>query len=433
MTRDDEPLTAAAAALRSGERDPESYLDRCRDRLDGVDGEIRAFCPESNRWDRIAARLDELAAEPAPRPPLYGVPVGVKDIFGAGGVPTRAGSDVPPEALGGGESTAWRRLEGAGAVLLGKTVTTEFARSETGPTRNPHDHEHTPGGSSSGSAAAVAAGLCPLAVGSQTGGSTIRPAAFCGVVGFKPSFGRIPMDGVVPVSPSLDHAGTFTRDMAGADLAGSVLCDDWQPVPEPTAKPTLGVPDQAYLNRAETAARDRFERQVDRLAEAGFEVVRTEALADVDRIEERHGTLMNGEMSLAHREAGWYPDHADDYRPPTRAYVESAGETTLADLADARTFRREHARRLTETTQENGVDCWVAPAAPGTAPAGLDDTGDAIMNLPWTSAGFPAVTLPVEAVDGLPLGLQCTAVHGADEDLVGWARLLADELGLLTD
>jgi Asp-tRNA(Asn)/Glu-tRNA(Gln) amidotransferase A subunit family amidase len=434
MHATDTHLADAVESLRSGATDPGSYLDRCRDRLDRLDGDIAAFLPEPGRWERIDARLEELGDDAGNRPPLYGVPVGVKDIFHVDGVPTRAGSDVPAEALDGPESTTWRRLADAGAVFLGKTVTTEFARRETGPTRNPHDRSRTPGGSSSGSAAAVAAGLCPLAIGSQTGGSVIRPAAFCGVVGFKPSYGRIPTDGVVPVSETLDHVGTFTQDVAGAALAGSALCDDWEPVPAPTSKPVLGVPDEAYLDRAEAAARDRFERLVDRLSAAGFEVRRTDALADVDRVEAQHSQLMNAEMAMAHREAGWYPEYADGYRPRTREYVEEGGEATVADLAAARTFRREHARRLAETRRDRGVDCWVAPAAPGPAPEGLDYTGDAIMNLPWTAAGVPAVTLPVETTDsGLPLGLQCVGAYGADEDLLGWAELLASELGLLTD
>ena len=154
------------------------------------------------------------------------MPVGVKDIFHAAGFETRAGSQLPPELLTGPEADAVGRLRAAGCLILGKTVTTEFAYYEPEPTRNPHNLAHTPGGSSSGSAAAVAAGLAPLALGTQTIGSVIRPAAFCGIVGFKPSYGRISPEGLIFFSPSLDHVGLFTQDVAGMSLAAAVLCEN---------------------------------------------------------------------------------------------------------------------------------------------------------------------------------------------------------------
>ncbi|MFC7165241.1 amidase family protein [Halospeciosus flavus] len=205
------------------------------------------------------------------------------------------------------ESTAWTRLADAGAVPLGKTVTAEFAYFAPGPTRNPHDPGRTPGGSSSGSAAAVAAGLCPLALGTQTVGSVVRPAAFCGVVGVKPSFGRVPTDGVVPVSTSVDHVGWFTQDVAGAELAAAVLCDDWDTLPESGFRPTLGVPAEAYLDQADEVGRRRFEAQLDALDQAGYEIVRTDVLDDVEAVNERHERLMAGEMALVHRERGGTP------------------------------------------------------------------------------------------------------------------------------
>ena len=431
MYVDEAELSDVAASLRNGRSTPSSYLDRCRERVDAVDETVRAFLREDDRWARVndrAAALEEAQGSPHERPPLYGVPVGVKDIFDVDGLPTRAGTDLPPDAFDGPESTAWRRLADAGAIPLGKTVTTEFAYFEPGPTRNPHDTSRTPGGSSSGSAAAVAAGLCPLALGSQTIGSVIRPAAFCGVVGFKPSYGRVPTDGVVPVSPTLDHVGTFTWDIEGAELAAAVLCDDWRTVPRPTGKPTLGVPGEAYLDQAEPVGRERFERQVERLESAGFDVRRTDALGDIGTINGSHERLMAAEMALAHRDHGWYPDHADEYARTTRRLVEGGDGTTVAELGDARAVRRDNRRRLRTHMEETGVDCWVTPAAPGPAPEGIDDTGDPAMNLPWTNAGFPAITFPVDSTDdGLPLGLQCVARAGADEYLLGWARLLADE------
>lgn len=247
-------LHETVVALREGRRDPTAYAETCLDRLDDLDSEVRAFLPEEDRRARVVGAVAECVdrySNPGDRPPLFCVPVGVKDIFHVDGFETRAGSDLPGEILGGPQSDAVTALIDAGAVVLGKTVTTEFAYFDPGPTRNPHDTDHTPGGSSSGSAAAVAAGMTPLALGSQTVGSIIRPASFCGIVGVKPTYGRIPIGGVLPLSPSADHVGYFTQDVSGARHAASVLYDEWAysniAIDD---RPILGVPNTAYLSQA---------------------------------------------------------------------------------------------------------------------------------------------------------------------------------------
>src|SRR5690606_4480690 len=211
------PLARTAEALRSGELKLIDFIEQVLKRLDDIDPQIQAFLPEEGRRERLLREAEALQArypQPAERPPLYGVPVGVKDIFRVDGLPTRAGSNLPPELFDGPEAWCVSALKGNGALVLGKTVTTEFAYFEPGPTRNPHHPAHTPGGSSSGSAAAVAAGMCPLGIGSQTIGSVIRPAAFCGIIGYKPSYGRIDPEGVIHCAPSLDHVGLFAQDVA---------------------------------------------------------------------------------------------------------------------------------------------------------------------------------------------------------------------------
>ncbi|TKX77248.1 hypothetical protein EXE53_27620 [Halorubrum sp. SD626R] len=260
-------------------------MDELEERAAAVDPEIEALVAEEGRWERLrdqAAALTERYPDPADRPPLYGVPVGVKDIFHVEELPTRAGSDLPPGVITGDEAAAVTALRRAGALVLGKTVTTEFAHMSPGPTRNPHDTDRTPGGSSSGSAAAVAAGLCPVAFGTQTIGSVIRPAAFCGVVGYKPSFGRISTEGVIPLSESVDHVGVFTQDTAGVSLVAPLLCDSWRTLPAPTERPTIGVPDGAYLEQASDTALDAFEDHLDALTAAGYDVVRVDDAARVD-------------------------------------------------------------------------------------------------------------------------------------------------------
>jgi Asp-tRNA(Asn)/Glu-tRNA(Gln) amidotransferase A subunit family amidase len=342
-------------------------------------------------------------------------------------MPTRAGSALPPEALAGEQGPAVTRLREAGALVLGKTVTTEFAYFDPGPTRNPHDIGHTPGGSSSGSAAAVAAGLTPFAFGSQTVGSVIRPAAFCGVVGVKPSHGRIPTDGVIPLSTSVDHVGYFTQDTDGAALAAALLCDDWRPLPAPVERPTLGVPEGPYLEQATELARDAFESHVERLSAAGYEVRRVDVFAHIDAVNERHNRLVAADAALAHHE--WFEAYGDRYAPETRALIEEGMDVTASEIAAARRGRETLRERLHDAMDDRGVDVWVAPAAPGPAPEGVDDTGDPVMNLPWTHAGLPTVALPAgETDDGLPLGVQCAARFGDDEDLLRWSHGLADAL-----
>jgi len=411
-------LVETARRLRDGDRSVAAELDARLDRLAAVEPEIEAFVTEDARRERVTAAAERLPDGPPPeRPPLYGVPVGIKDVFHVDGLPTRAGSDVPPAALTGPEAAVVERLRAAGAVVLGKTVTTEFAYFHPGPTRNPHDTAHTPGGSSSGSAAAVAAGEVPLALGTQTAGSTIRPAAFCGIVGLKPTYGRIPTDGLLPLAPSLDHVGLFTADVDSMRLAASVCCDEWHAVTDPRA-PVLAVPDGPYLEQADSAGLAGFERAVDALDGAGYTVRRIDALGDIETVNGRHTALLEGEAAVAHHD--WYESHGDAYHETTANLIERGREVSVGALASARASRTALRERLTERLAEAGADCWLAPAAPGPAPEGIDSTGDVVMNLPWTHAGLPVASLPAGATDGLPLGVQVVGPFGADERLLAW-------------
>src|SRR5438445_9730295 len=257
-------LVETAAALRTGELDLLVCINQLCDLIDASEPQIQALLPETDRRARLLYEAQELQMSfpnPASRPPLFGIPVGIKDIFRVDGFPTRAGSQLPAELFIGPESDCARTLRSVGALILGKTVTTEFAYFEPGPTRNPRNLDYSPGGSSSGSAAAVAAGFCPLAIGTQTIGSTIRPAAFCGIVGFKPTYGRIPTTGLIKCSESVDHVGYFTQDVAGIALVASLLCSDWQPAAAETL-PVLGVPEGPYLAQASPEALEAFEKHL---------------------------------------------------------------------------------------------------------------------------------------------------------------------------
>lgn len=405
-------------------------IDNLESYFDQRESQLLAFLPEAGRFERLRREaqflLDRYASMEA-RPPLFGVLVGVKDMIHVDGFLTRAGSQLCPALLQGTEAECVTRLRQAGALILGKTQTSEFAYSSPTPTHNPHHPQHTPGGSSSGSAAAVAAGLCRLALGTQTTGSLIRPAAFCGVVGFKPSYDRISRAGVIPLAPSIDHVGFFTPNVHEAARAACVLCTDWQYRQPLQRKPVLGIPQGPFLARASDEGRTHFEIICQCLAAAGYEVKSVPAMPDFEAIAARHNTLLNAEAALVH--ARWFAAYAERYQPETADMIRCGQGVTAAALVGARDGCQQLRAALMSLMDAHSLDLWLSPAAPGPAPKGLAYTGDAIMNLPWTHSGLPTINLPAGAnLAGLPLGLQVTARWYADEDLLAWGLVLEQAL-----
>ena len=397
------------------------------------DGEPRwhALVEESGRQARLegeASRLDAL--EGAARGPLHGALVAVKDVFHVDGLPTGGGSRLPPEVLAGPEATSVTRLRKAGALVLAKAVSTEFAYYAPGPTHNPRRSGHTPGGSSSGSAAAVAAGYCPLALGTQTIGSVTRPASFCGVVGYKPSYDRIPIDGVIPLAPSFDHVGVLAESVGWAERAAAVLCDDWNPSSAVARRPVLAVAAGPLLGRAAPTTVAQFEQVVGRLEGQGFEVRRVELLdaEALDRLEADHRRILAAEVAEVH--ARWLGEYRDLYHPTTLALIDEGRALDGAVLDAARESPLRTRRRFLEAMDAEGIDLWLSPSAPGPAPAGLDSTGDPVMNRPWSHAGLPTLGLPaaIDAATGLPLGLQVAGRFGHDESLLCWGHRLVEAL-----
>lgn len=423
-------LAETVAKLHRGSPTVQEYLAELQMRAETVEPEIKSLLPEPNRWSRLASTAEELEAQRTPtstHKPLFGVPVGVKDIIHANGFETKAGSSLPPARLTGAEATVVRQIKDAGALVLGKTVTTEFAYSEPGPTRNPHNTNHTPGGSSSGSAAAVATGICPLALGTQTIGSIIRPASFCGIVGFKPSYGRVSADGVIPLSRSVDHVGFFTQDVEGANIAAGVLCKDWQTIPDSIERPTLGVPMGPYLQQASTEGLEHFRSQCRRLENAGYEITEIPVLTDIEKLNEYHERLVAADAALAHHE--WYQEYSESYAERTAELIEEGYSVPTREIAVGRNSRLETRRSLTEAMDDSDVDVWIAPAACGPAPEGIDSTGDPVMNLPWTHAGLPTLGLPTgDTIGDLPMGVQCMTRYNTGEHLLNWGCELARAL-----
>jgi len=424
-------LATTVKALREGQMDLIAYVDEMCDRIEKLDVHVEAMLPEPDRRKRLyaeATRLNDHFPDPIDRPPLYGALVAVKDIFHVPGFVTRAGSEVPPEFFVGSEATCVRWLRDAGALILGKSVTTEFAYFEPGPTRNPHNLEHTPGGSSSGSAAGVAAGFCQLALGSQTIGSVIRPAAFCGVVGFKPTLNRIPTPGILYFSRTMDQVGFFTQDMPGMASAATVLCQAWRQVPAPETLPVLGVPEGPYLEQAEPEGMKAFEHHLSKLESMGCSIKSLPTLSDIDELNHLHRQMIFAEFSQEHKAP--YAKHAALYRPRTAEIIEIGKKVNAEELTAARANCNRLRAELEEQMARAGIDLWVCPSACGPAPEGIHATGDPNMNLPWTHAGMPVITLPAgRAENGLPLGLQFVGTFGADEYLVAWCQMLANRMG----
>ena len=409
--------------LRSDQLTFPDFLAQAEARFLEREPDVLAFIPEEDRFGRLHDDAETLVfsyPDLIKRPSLFGALVGVKDIFQVEGFVTQAGSRLPSEVLQGKEAKSVTRLKEVGALMLGKTVTTEFAYFFPGPTRNPHNPEHTPGGSSSGSAAAVAAGFCHVALGTQTIGSVIRPAAFCGVVGFKPTYDRISREGVIPLSPSLDHVGFFTVDVDTAQRVARVLIDDWKSE-TPERKPTLGVPDGPYLKAASDYTLTCFNSICDSLTQAGYKLRRVPIMDDFQEIRDRHDVIMSADAANVHKE--WFAKYENLYSPKFTELIQRGQKITDDQYQTALKARDNFRDDITQAMKDNGIDLWICPPTIGPAPKGLNSTGDPVMCLPWTQIGFPAINIPTtKNEEGLPMGLQLVGKWNSDEFLLAWAE-----------
>jgi Asp-tRNA(Asn)/Glu-tRNA(Gln) amidotransferase A subunit family amidase len=385
----------------------------------------------------VAAQLRRLEDEHArglPPGPLFGVPVGVKDIIDTADFPTAHGSPIHAGRQPAADATVVRRLRAAGAVIFAKTVTTEFATFVPSRTLNPHDPAHTPGGSSSGSAAAVAAGVLPLAVGTQTNGSVIRPASFCGVYAYKPTRGWLPRTGVFDQSPSLDQIGVFARCVEDLALAVEVMAGDdghdaasrglaprrllQTCLAEPPVPPRIGFVRTPYWEEMEPEARAACEAFVERLQ--GLVTV-TELPAVVPQTAAWHRTI--NDVELAHALRRELAEHPEAIDAALREKMTQAMHVSAVDYLRARAAMAEVERAFDDTFAR--FDLLVGPAALGAAPRGLASTGNPIMQTVSSFAGLPSVALPLlQGARGLPLGLQAVAAAHDDARLLRGCRWL---------
>jgi Asp-tRNA(Asn)/Glu-tRNA(Gln) amidotransferase A subunit family amidase len=349
---------------------------------------------------------------------LSEIPFGAKDIIETRGLSTEYGSPVYKGRIGTADAAIVRELRQRGAILLGKTHTTAFAYRTPAPTHNPRNLEHTPGGSSSGSAAAVAAGMVPFALGTQTRGSVLRPASFCGVTGFKASYGLLPMEGVLPLAKSLDTLGLFTH--TAADMLAL-----WESLGHGVGRTedfALAAPEPLPKVEPEMAA--AFQDALSRLRRAGVAVRPIEIAGMLDKLDEAATTVMFYEGAQFHQQR--YKEHGSRLADIANLVREGL-EIPVSRYDDARRYIADCRTRMTE--QYKATPVILVPAATGPAPRGLASTGDARMNAPWSALGTPAISIPMPVAGGLPLGLQLTANHGEDARVIRTAVRLESLLG----
>ena len=427
--------TEAASEIARGAISAEDYTNACLQQIAAVESEVQAFAHLDPTHALAQARaLDRVRSEGGRTGPLHGIPVGIKDIFDTADYPTECGSPILAGRRPATDASAVRKLREAGAVIIGKTVTTEFAYFHPGKTRNPHDTQRTPGGSSSGSAAAVAAGMVPLAIGSQTNGSMIRPAAFCGVFGVKPSHGLISRAGALTLSHKLDHVGAFARSLDDLALILDVLVGEDPADPDslpyaapdfrgalrepPPLPPSFAFVRTPMWDKADPEARSALE---DLAKELGAREV--DLPADYGDAWPALRAVMAAEM--AHN-LGHLVDKGGEVSPQFRALIEEGRKVTATEYMAAVRGARHYAEGMMGIFEQY-ADAILTLSAPGVAPKGTA-TGNPMFNTLWTLVGFPALNLPLlESAEGLPIGVQLVGPHGRDERLLRTAGALVQQ------
>jgi Asp-tRNA(Asn)/Glu-tRNA(Gln) amidotransferase A subunit family amidase len=429
--------TDAARAIREGALSSEELVAACLARVGEVDGQVQAWAYLDAEHALMQARaLDAERRAGYAVGPLHGVPVGIKDIIDTGDMPTENGSPLHAGRTPRRDATVAAMLRAAGAVIMGKTVTTEFATYAPGKTRNPHNPGHTPGGSSSGSAAAVAAGMVPLALGSQTNGSVVRPAAFCGVYGFKPTHGLVPRTGVLALSRTLDQIGVFARTLDDVALLAEQLVgyDEDDPNTRPRARVPLGAiaageppiePLIAFVKtpRWESADADTKEAFAELVGALGDRAEEVELFPFATVAWDWHRTIMEAEMAF-NLDAEWRRG-SGGLSASLRAQLERGREVRAVDYQRA-LARIPPLQSGFEELLTQKYDAILTPAAPGTAPKGLASTGDPSFCTLWTLCGLPSLSLPLmRGSNGMPLGVQLVGRRHFDARLLRTARWLA--------
>ena len=428
-------LSEMITKIRRRQLSPVKLLESLLQRIDSLEPSLQAWVTIDRKLilEEAHRRQKEISRGEI-RGPLHGIPIGVKDIYYTAGVKTTGGSKIMADFIPDHDATAVERLKKAGAIILGKTATTEFAFADPAPTRNPWNLKHTPGGSSSGSAAAVSALMCPAALGSQTGGSVLRPAAYCGVVGLKPTYGRISRYGVFPLAWTLDHVGVLTRSVKDAAILLGILAGydpkDRTTSPEPvpdylraftsTRKPPrIGVVRDFYREKAEGYVWRHTGKVLARLKKAGARLEEARMPMSFAAVEDGHRIIMRVEAAGFHEKL--FEQHREKYRPKLRELVEIGLLISAADYLRAQKIKRQFRRDMDKVLEP--FDCLLTPATSSAAPPGLSSTGNPWFQVPWSFSGHPAIGIPSGLNnEGLPLGIQLIGGAFDEAKLFGAAR-----------
>ncbi|MGE0822795.1 MAG: amidase [Candidatus Binatia bacterium] len=434
-------IAAAAEQIRTRQLSPVDLVRSCLDRIDQLEPQLRAWVTVNREVALATAkRCEEEIQRGQYRGPLHGIPIGLKDIFYTAGLKTTAGSPIYADFVPHYDATTVRRLKEAGALIIGKAQTTEFAALAPSPTRNPWNLDHTPGGSSSGSAAAVAAMMCPGALGSQTYGSTIRPAAYCGCVGFKPTYGRISAHGLFALAWSLDHVGLFTRSVNDIAFLLQVLAGDdpndpaTEPVPVPDYSsmlgnpkpPRLGLVRDFFLDKASKETSKHVEAIAEQFARAGAKIEEVKMPPSFVGEVDAHFVMLQAETAVTHRDT--YTQQATRYSPQMQDLIRKGQKISAARYIEIRRHQQRFRHELNALCRT--VDALLTPATPAPAPKGLASTGDPTFNGPASFSGVPSLGLPSGiSGDGLPFGIQLMSAAFTEERLLAvgqWCESVLD-------
>jgi len=418
-------LTEASRFLRDKSLSAVELMQSCLDRISERESVVKAWVTIDHDKALDAARHADvvLARSDALPGPLHGMPIGIKDIFDVAGMPTTGGTEAYPVNTPDKDAASVARLKAAGAIMIGKTVTTAFAMGDAGPTTNPWNTSHTPGGSSSGSAAAVADRMCLAALGTQTAGSVIRPCSYNGLAGLKPTHAKIDIAGVIPLSWQLDHVGALTRSVADAQLLWQIMRDNagWRPgadlgSPSSSSKPQrIWRARELFESEASPAMNKAMDAHCEQLKEQGVEIVERPFPESFAAILDNHRIIMASEAAASH--AGNYRQHESLYPPKIKELIAEGQSISAVQYSLALEHRKMAIADMNEALAD--VTGLLSPAAVDAAPMGLEHTGDRTFNAPSSYLGLPVVTYPVTVDDsGLPMGVQIMGSSNSEDRLL---------------
>jgi len=436
-------VSEAARQIKDKQLSPVALAQSLLERIDATDKDLQAWVTiDREEVLTTAKQLEDEAKKGQTRGLLHGVPVGLKDIFYTAGMKTSAGSKVYADFVPDFDATTVRKIKEAGGIILGKAVTTEFATSDPSPTYNPWNLEHTPGGSSSGSSVAVASKTVGAALGSQTGGSTCRPAGYNGIVGLKATYGRISRYGVVPVSWSLDHVGILVRTVDDAALMLQVMSGEdandpgsaSEPVPdflkqmaEHNRAPRIGLLSQYYQEKSTPEVWAHTKAVAKQLADAGAEIIEQGLPDSFGSCHSAQRIVMNVECAAFHKQ--FHATQAEKYAPRVRAGMEMGMLIPATSYLQAMRLRRQFREDMVKLVQQ--VDVVITPTTPAPAPKDRNTTGDASFQVPWTSSGLPAVSIPSGLSEsGMPMAVQLGGLPFEEGKLLGIAKWCESTLGV---